>query len=388
MKILFFDGPHFGKPDIISAFEQHGVTVQLFNHKKVCNYQCKEFDDYFDDLVKSDDYVAVFSFNFFPTLSRGCNRNNIKYISYVYDNPLVALYSYTLINPCNYVFIFDKACYLDFACGGIPTVHYLPLCANTDRLSKMVTIPEIRPIVTSDVSFVGSLYNEDHNFYERMTDLDGYSKGFIDALIASQRKVNGFFFMEKALAPNVVQAMTDSLNLTPQPDGTESMAYLCAHYVLSRKLTAIEREETLARVSERFDTKLYTHNETPNLPHIQNMGAVDYYDGMPYVFKNSKININITLRSIRSGIPLRAFDIMGCGGFLMTNFQADLLDYFIPDEDFVYYDGADDLLTKIEYYLSHESERKEIARNGFEKVRANHTYYHRVATILEVAGLV
>lgn len=387
MKILFLDSPSFGKPDIISAFEAQGISIRLFNHEKLRQYRCKEFDDFFDALVAEDDYVAAFSFNYLPSISNGCNRNGIKYLSFVYDNPLVALYSYTLINPCNYVFIFDKACYLDFVREGIQTVYYLPLCANTDRLSQIVTAKEARPIVSSDVSFVGALYNEDHNFYERMTDLDSYAKGFIDALIASQRKVNGYFFVEDALTPDVVRAVTDSLKLAPQTGGTESNAYLCAHYVIARKLTSIERQEALARVSERFDTKLYTHNSTPHLPKIQNMGAVDYYDVMPHVFKNSKINLNITLRSIRSGIPLRAFDIMGCGGFLLTNFQPDMLDFFVPDEDFVYYDGEDDLLSKIEYYLSHEKERTDIACNGFEKVKKNHTYHHRVATILEIAGL-
>lgn len=388
MKLLFLDGPNFGKPDMIAAFEAQGVFIRLFNHEKIRDYHCKDFDDFFDALVAEDDYVAAFSFNYYPSISNGCNRNNIKYLSFVYDNPLVALYSYTLINPCNYVFIFDKACYIDFAREGIETVYYMPLCANTERLSQMTLPPQKRAIVSSDVSFVGSLYNEDHNFYDRMTDLDSYSKGYIDALIAAQRKVNGYFFIEEALTPNIVQAVKDSLKFAPQPGGTESDAYICANYVIARKLTSIERQEALALVSERYNTKLYTHNPTPNFPKLQNMGAVDYYEVMPHVFKNSKINLNITLRSIRSGIPLRAFDIMGCGGFLLTNFQPDLLDIFVPDEDFVFYDGEDDLLAKIEYYLTHEKERTEIARNGFEKVKENHTYHHRAATMLEVAELI
>lgn len=388
MKLLFLDNPAFGKPDMIDAFKSQGASIRLFNHEKIRDYRCKEFDDFFDALVAEDNYDAAFSFNYYPAISNGCNRNGIKYLSFVYDNPLVALYSYTLINPCNYVFIFDKACFMDFANGGIETVYYMPLCANTARLSKMTLPAQKRSIVASDVSFVGSLYNEDHNFYERMTDLDSYSRGYIDALINAQRKVNGYSFIEEALTPNVVQAVKDSLKFAPQPGGTESDAYICANYVIARKLTSIERESALSRISERYHTKLYTHNPTPNLPKLQNMGAVDYYEVMPHVFKNSKINLNITLRSIRSGIPLRAFDIMGCGGFLLTNFQPDLLDIFVPDEDFVFYDGEDDLLAKIEYYLTHEKERTEIARNGFEKVKENHTYHHRAATMLEVAELI
>ena len=67
-------------------------------------------------------------------------------------------------------------------------------------------------------------------------------------------------------------------------------------------------------------------------------------------------------------------DILGNGGFLLTNFQADFLDYFIPDEDFVYYTDTNDLLDKIEYYLSHEKERIEIAANGHQKAKENHSF--------------
>ena len=117
------------------------------------------------------------------------------------------------------------------------------------------------------------------------------------------------------------------------------------------------------------------------------MGAVEYYAVMPHVFKNSKINLKITLRSIRSGMPLRAWDILGAGGFLLSNYQEDFFDFFVPGEDFDFFDGTEDLLTKIEYYLSHEKERKDIAENGFCKVAKQHTYLHRVRTMLETAGL-
>lgn len=84
------------------------------------------------------------------------------------------------------------------------------------------------------------------------------------------------------------------------------------------------------------------------------------------------------MRGIKSGIPLRAFDIMGAGGFLISNYQPELLDYFVPGKDFVCYESKRDLLEKVEYYLSHDEERKAIARNGHEKVAARHTYRHRI----------
>ena len=389
MKFLFLDSPSYGKEDIISAFSSIDMETELFYHEKVFNFPCKEFDAYFDALASKDTYAFCFSFNYYPSISNACSRNNMKYLSFVYDSPLVSLYSYTLINPCNYVFLFDKTCYLTFANEGIRTVYYLPLCADTARLDALPPLSTDRQsLLSSDVSFVGSLYNEKHNLLDRMTRLDDYTKGYLNGIMQAQQKINGYFFIEELLTPDVLDSMKKALEYRPHAYGTESVAYVYANYFLARKITATERQELLSSVSEHFDTKLYTHHATPSLPDIKNMGAVDYCNVMPYIFRNSKINLNITLRSIQSGMPLRAWDIMGAGGFLLSNYQADFLDYFVPGEDFDYYDGTENLLEKIEYYLSHEKERAEIAQNGYRKVKESHTYLHRVLTMLKTAEII
>lgn len=65
-----------------------------------------------------------------------------------------------------------------------------------------------------------------------------------------------------------------------------------------------------------------------------------------------------------------------------SNYQADFMDCYVPGEDFVYYKSKNDLLSKIDYYLKHDDGRISIARNGFERTAANHTYKHRVEEIL------
>lgn len=79
-------------------------------------------------------------------------------------------------------------------------------------------------------------------------------------------------------------------------------------------------------------------------------------------------------------------EIMASGGFLLTNFQADLLQHFTPDEDFVYFESENDLLNKIDYYLSHENERKQIAESGHKKISKNHnhkTIFEKIFTIID-----
>lgn len=388
MKILFLDSPSYGKEDICEAYTALGYEVIFFNHPMLYEYNNREFNLYFDELISSDSYQFVFSFNFFPAISAGCQRNHLKYVSFVYDSPQVALYSYTIINPCNYVFLFDKTLFYSLKNEGIETVYYLPLCVNEKRLRALPN-PSDADITrySSDVSFVGSLYTEEHNLYDRMQTISEFTRGYLEGIMNAQRKVNGYFFIQELLTPEVLSDMKQAVPYLTRPDGTESDAYIYANYFIARKLTFLERIDLLKNVSEHYQTKLFTFNQTPFLPECQNVGKVDYLNEMPQVFRHSKINLNITLRSIYSGIPLRAFDIMGSGGFLLSNYQEDFLDYFTPGEDFDYYDGVDDLLAKIDYYLSHEKERRQIAENAAHKVLTEHTYENRIQFMLKTAGL-
>ena len=172
--------------------------------------------------------------------------------------------------------------------------------------------------------------------------------------------------------------------MMPNKDGIETSKYIYSNYFIARKIAELERKKIISEVSQRFTTNIYTHNETPYLPYVNNMGSVDYYNIMPLVFRYSKINLNITLRSIRSGMPLRAIDIMGAGGFLLTNYQSDFLKDFVPGEDMVMYDSVEDCISKCEYYLKHEDERKSIALNGYKKVKEKYNYVYRIKQILDI----
>ncbi len=384
MKILFLDSPAFAKLDMLEAFLECGVSYSLFFHEAYNERQNSSYDQAFDEAVSKERFDFVFSFNYFPILSNCCKRHNIKYVAYVYDSPLVSLYSCTLINPCNYVFLFDKTTYLFFKNAGIPNVYYLPLAANVKRLRSLTAPLKLTERLCSDVSFVGSLYNEDHNLFERLTNLSDYTKGYLDAIMSAQQKIYGSFFLEELLHPNILNDLQASVPYSPMSDGTESAAYVYANYFLARKITSNERISLLDNISGQFQLKLFSHIPAPQIPNAEFMGTVDYYDVMPLVFKNSKINLNISLKSIYSGIPLRCMDIMGAGGFLLTNYQADFLDCFLPEEDFVFYESEYDCLKKIKYYLSHEDRRIQIIENAAGKMKEAHTFCHRVHAILSM----
>lgn len=132
------------------------------------------------------------------------------------------------------------------------------------------------------------------------------------------------------------------------------------------------------------DVDVYSGDRSEQLNNVNYKGYADYYNRMPEVFTRSKINLNISLCTIQSGIPLRVIDIMACRGFVISNAQPELYEYFVPGQDIEIYEDIPDLVYKVKYYLEHEEQRKQIAENGYKKVCTEFNFEHRVKTMLEI----
>ena len=390
MNIVVINRNAFGQEDVVEILKHLGHKVFVYNHKDITEHRSAEIEKELLDLVNKEDISLIFSYNYLPVVSIAIKDTKVKYISYVYDSPNVALYTYSIIYPCNYVFIFDYAVYEELRRGGIKTVYYLPLSIHSDRIEKTLSK---KPAQTGEnrfkheVSFIGSLYNEKHNFYERIMDALGnkndYVKGYLDSIVTAQSKVYGSFFIPELLTKDIMDVLLEGFPYPQRADSLATPEYVYAHYFLARKVAEIERTTLLTSVSDKYNLSLFTHSATPNMPKVHNLGKVDYYDEMPYVFRDSKINLNLSLKSIQTGIPLRCIDIMGCGGFLLTNYQADMFRHFEAGVHFDFFTDEKDLLTKIEYYLTHEDERMSIAENARENIKLNHNLSKYLQEMIE-----
>ena len=398
MKLLYLNiTTYFANKDMLDAFTNYvdsaGNPLEIILYPYVYDENKARHDDIFEEkflsTLRRETPDFVFSFNFLPVVSKVCKNADIMYVSWIYDNPEIFLYSCQIINPCNLVLMFDSKQYMTFRKGGINTVEYLPLAASTKRLDALIPDEIIRKKFEAPISFVGSLYTERQQYYDQIVPkLSDYHRGYLEGLIRAQLQVDGVNFIEECLPYDLVEEMQKVSNIYPYPDSAETLEYLFANYVINRQITVIERRELLTLIGEHFPIRLYTYKQN-NAFHpagVTNMGPADYFTEMPYIFKLSKINLNITLRSIQNAIPLRGYDILGSGGFLMSNYQPDLARHFVPDEDYVYYESREDLLNKIDYYLRHDDERTAIAQNAHDKVTKEHTFDVRVGQIIEMVN--
>ena len=72
-----------------------------------------------------------------------------------------------------------------------------------------------------------------------------------------------------------------------------------------------------------------------------------------------------------------------CYFYPPPSYNVDFPNGLINGEDFIIYHSPDDLIKKIEYYLSHEEEMRTIAENGFNKLLKYHTSEVRAKEFLE-----
>lgn len=83
----------------------------------------------------------------------------------------------------------------------------------------------------------------------------------------------------------------------------------------------------------------------------------------------------------------RNFEVPGCGGFLLSGLADDLDRYYCIGEEIVCFDSLSDLIERTRYYLAHEQQRQAIAKAGYRRTIAQHTWAHRFDEIFRSTGL-
>lgn len=348
------------------------------------NQSVVEQNEHLSTRLSSNRYDFVISYLFIPAVSDICLQFNIPYISWTYDSPLIALFTSSVFHKTNYTFIFDKMQCKHLIDAGVPHIFHMPLAVNLERTGCLDITTEDEALYSHDISFIGRLYEK--NTYNTLI------QAFPEPL---QLKLKLYLMQNmchwEAPRPwpelpaeciDFLYSQADVSNWNQTALMSDSL-YL-GHLFFPRKLAQLERITVLNTLASDFKVDLYTQSPTDFLQNVNVHTGVDYYTVMNKIFYLSKINLNITLPSIESGIPQRILDIMGCGGFVLTNYQEELEDLFVIGKEVEVFHTVDELKEKCSYYLTHEKERLTIAMNGYKKVRDSFSYPHQLQKMISM----
>jgi spore maturation protein CgeB len=141
----------------------------------------------------------------------------------------------------------------------------------------------------------------------------------------------------------------------------------------------------LERLSERVPISIWGYGaaglsqESPIRAHYRGEAwGLDMYEAL----SRSRISINRHI-DVAEGHAnnMRLFETTGAGALLLTEAAPNLADLFEPGKEVVTYEGEDDLVKKIEYYLRNDHERLQIAAAGQKRTLSEHTYRRRMSEL-------
>ena len=127
-------------------------------------------------------------------------------------------------------------------------------------------------------------------------------------------------------------------------------------------------------------------------PFIQAEGARISSEDSVKIFNASAININLhSSVQARELVPAgdfvnpRTFEVAACGAFQLVDARTLLPPLFTPDE-MITFTSLEELRQHIHHYLPRPEERAAVAARARARVLAEHTYAHRMDTLLNVMG--
>lgn len=343
MRVLLCKTGHRMEKMIEEALQRVGVEVLEW----IDNPESKDYDvGYVQELLKNireNKISLVWSMGYFPVLSRGCTISRIPYVAWEIGESWNALYSETIKSPWNYIFISEERI--------------------VEGLWKKNPghIFNLQPGVNSKEEYyahgVWICNMEKYPAYYWRKDCSEYVKGYTRGVIEAQKRVYGYHFLTKLLNGRYLTEMGKVLS-EPNMGGdySKKRTRVILEDFLCDAITQSEREEALDRIK-----RLGLYKET----------------------KISEINISIASRKCLTGIPYEMLQVMGAGGFVLTNYQEGIAEAFCIGEEIVVYESMKDMEDKLLYYSEHVEERRRIAENGRCRVQKDFRLEERLGEIFD-----
>lgn len=386
MKILYVYGMAKTK-DIVYNLKKIGYEVEEYPREQNNSQLNDEEMEKLTAYIKEHQITHLMSIHLIYNLALTAYRTGIKYVSVIWDAPYIKLYTpFGRMENC-YFSVFDKLDYGKFVEDGFPHILYQPLAVNKDDVLRWDRKrKQKKRKYKNDISFVGSLYGE--NFYDKYAQkmpekIQDYFLSIFEEAAFCWDGINRIYGKtDKAILDYMQLAVPDfTLDNVLDIDDVRYFEIIS----LVRKIANIERIFTLNMLGEMFPVTLYTHinTDTSGIPNVRVMPPVMPGEEIFAVYAASKINLNISLKGIEGGTPQRVLDIMGAGGFVLTNYCAETAELFEEDKEIVMFKTPEELVEKAGYYLSHDEERERIAAAGHEKVLREYTYEKKLKQLME-----
>lgn len=234
------------------------------------------------------------------------------------DDPYYTDITIHLAGHYDYVFTLERNCLDLYRGAGCSQVHYLPFAAYPEHYRPTLIPSPVR----RNLSFIGSAYWNRVQFLQPI----------IGDLMAQGLFINGIWW--------------DRLPESSQyPDRIE----------LGKWMGPQETAEVYSGSKIILNLHRSPFEETAN---------------------------NNTARILAVSPNPRTFEISACATLQLVDARDDLAMFYTPGQEIETFTTPEEMLEKIQFYLSHEKERQEIALRALERTSRDHTYANRLDQLL------
>lgn len=269
--------------------------------------------------------------------------------------------------------------------AGFEDVGHLPLGINTDMRYPIQTSGELGSI---PVAFVGSSLVEPATRFRRLFlqlyasfDCCG-NEGFeetearLESVLRAERE-DYATYVTGALVEKEFGAFLEAALRSGTPEDPRKWV---AEIVASQKRTSY--------ISALADQGIHVWGDDgwkeieAKCPGLTFHGVADTGKEVTEVYCSADINVDINRIYQPEAIPLRVFDVLACGGFLIAEHSKALESQFDVGKELVTYRTITELVDLVGHYREHPDEAAAMAKRGLEAVQARHTMRLRAAQLL------
>nr|WP_304972656.1 glycosyltransferase [uncultured Schaedlerella sp.] len=385
MKILYVYGLSTEK-NIVQTLRKLQCDVMEYPEVQDTSNMDEEKINALVAYVKEHGITHLMSIHLIYNVAVAAYWAGIKYISVIWDAPY--LKAYTVMGTLDNIWYsaFDKLDAERMRQGGCPHVMYQPLSVNRENILAWKKRFLAKRRYIHDISLIANLYED--NAYDRCLDLlpenmQAYFRSIFEEAAFKWDGVNRVYGKTGQEILEYMKLVSPTLKIN-NPYNVEDVRYFEAMYLI-RKLANIERVCVLNLLAEDHDVYLYTYSEVDEtlMPKVHRRPPVQVGEATSFIYAGTKINLNIALKGIEGGTTQRIMDIMGAGGFVLTNYCEETAELFEEDKEIVMFRTPEELIQKVDYYLEHEEEREQIARAGHEKAMNDYTYEKKIKRLLD-----
>ena len=318
--------------------------------------------------------------------------------SWFVDNPHLVLYLYSrLVNPWTAIFTWDADNIGSLKTMGFEHVSYLPLGSDVTRFcppaggavdcaayegvtaNMRAAFPSLPGAWNGAVSFVGNSMVT--KVFKRMDRtelppalLQGYREVAAGFAASDERSVR--VYLEHS-HPDLVPYF-DTLGTPERQLGYETM--LTWEATLQYRLSCVQAILPFAPlvVGDKAWHELLT-----GPPPWHYHSEMNYYEDLPRFYPCSAINFNCTSKQMKGAVNQRIFDVPATESFLLTDYREQVENLFEPGKEIVCYHSPEEATELAARYLAAPAERLAIAKAARVRILKEHSYEHRVQTLVD-----